>query len=397
MASSVWRASRLVIVLGVVIALGWWLWPRAVPVDVATAAFGPLQVTIDDDGEARVRDRYVVSAPIAGRLTRVTLRAGDAVAPGSVVARLELLPIDERARSQAQGRLEAARDAERAATSLVTQARAALTQARRDLDRAESLAQGRIASAEAREKAELAVQLHSKELEAADFRAQAAAHDVEAALAALIATSTGTNGVSPVLEIRSPVGGRVLRVPEASARVVAAGEPLLEIGDPTTLEIAVDLLSSEAAKVGPGNLMLIEDWGGERPLRARLRVVEPSAFTKVSALGIEEQRVNVIGDLIESAPSLGDRYRVRVRVVTWEAERVLKVPWSALFRAGDDWQVFVLVGGRARARTVAIGHQGAFETEVLSGLVEGDLVVRHPTDQIRDGLRVAARMMGRGV
>jgi HlyD family secretion protein len=392
MASSVVRrGSRLLVFLGVVVVIGWWLRPSAVQVDVATVAFGPLQVTVDDEGEARVRDRYVVSAPVAGRLTRLTLRAGDAVAPGGVVARLDPVPLDERTRAQAEGRLEAARDAERAATALVTQVRAARAQAERDLDRVKTLERDRVVSADEREKVELAVQLRTKELEAADFRAQAAAHDVEVARAALLAIPTVGGAGSRAIEIRSPVRGRVLRVPEASARVVAAGEPLLEIGDPTTLEIAVDLLSSEAAKVRPGNVMLIEDWGGARPLHARLRVVEPSAFTKVSALGIEEQRVNVIGDLVESAPSLGDRYRVQVRVVTWDAERVLKVPWSALFRAGDDWQVFVLAGGRARARTVVIGHQGAFETEVLSGVTDGDLVVRHPTDQIRDGVRVAAR------
>jgi HlyD family secretion protein len=392
MASSVvWRASRLVVLTGVVIAVGWWLWPSAVPVDVAKAELGPLQATIDDEGEARVRDRYVVSAPVAGRLTRLTLRAGDAVEAGAVVARLDPVPLDARARAQAEGRLEAARDAERAATALVTQARAARAQAQRDFDRVASLARDQVASAEEREKAELAAQVRAKELEAADFRAQAAAHDVEAARAALLAIPPNGAAGSRALAIRSPIRGRVLRVPEASARVVAAGEPLLDVGDPTTLEIAVDLLSSEAAKVRPGNVMLIEDWGGERPLRARLRVVEPSAFTKVSALGIEEQRVNVIGDLVESAPTLGDRYRVQVRVVTWESAQVLKVPWSALFRAGDDWQVFVVAGGRARARTVTIGHQGAVETEVLSGITEGDVVVRHPTDQIRDGVRVVAR------
>ncbi len=392
MASTVMSGvGRLAAVVAIVLGVGWWLWPAAVAVDVAPVVRGPLQVTIDDEGEARVRDRYVISAPIAGRLTRLTLRAGDAVAPGAVVARLELLPLDERSRAQAEGRLESTLDAQRAATALVSQARAAVAQAQRDLQRAERLARDQIASVEAREKAELAVQLRTKELDTADFRAQAAEHDVEASRAALIATSPGAGRASRALAIRSPVSGRVLRVPEASARVVAAGEPLIEIGDPTKLEITADLLSSEAAKVQPGNTILIEDWGGDRPLSARLRTVEPSAFTKVSALGIEEQRVNVIGDLLDPPPSLGDRYRVRVRVVTWEADQVLKVPWSALFRAGDAWQVFVVADGRVRARTVAVGHQGAFETEVLSGVTEGDLVVRHPTDQVRDGVRVAPR------
>ena len=234
MASSVVRrGSRLLVFLGVVVAIGWWLRPSAVQVDVATVAFGPLQVTIDDEGEARVRDRYVVSAPVAGRLTRLMLRAGDAVAPGGVVARLDPVPLDERTRAQAEGRLEAARDAQRAATAMVTQVRAARAQAERDLDRVKNLERERVVSADEREKVELAAQLRTKELEAADFRAQAAAHDVEVARAALLAISTGGAG-SRAIEIRSPVRGRVLRVPEASARVVVAGEPLLEIGDPTT-------------------------------------------------------------------------------------------------------------------------------------------------------------------
>jgi HlyD family secretion protein len=222
-----------------------------------------------------------------------------------------------------------------------------------------------------------------RELESAQFRAQAAAHDVEVARAALLA------GAGTAIPLRSPVTGRVLRIPERSERVVLAGTPLLELGDPAKLEIVADLLSSDAVRVMPGDAMLIEGWGGGTTLRGRLRRVEPSGFTKVSALGVEEQRVNVIGDFVDLPGAIGDRYRVEVRIVVWEGRDVLQVPTSALFRHGDGWSVFVIEQGRARQRDVRVDHRGTFETEIVQGLNEGDVVVRNPSDRIADGLRVA--------
>jgi HlyD family secretion protein len=357
--------------------------PTTVPVEVAAVERGPLRVTIDEEGRTRVRDRYVVVAPVAGRIARIELAEGAPVTRGMVVVRLSAAPLDPRAREQATARLRSAEDAERAAAAAVPEGRAALDQAMRNRARVESLFARNLLSPEQREEAALAETTAVRRLEAADFLAQAAAHDVEQSRAAL----TGAGGI---LALVSPVRGRVLRIPEKSERVVAAGTPLLELGDPTRLEIVVDLLSEDAVKVRPGDRMLIGAWGGERPLEAHVRVVEPSGFTKVSALGVEEQRVNVIADLDETPSQLGDGYRVETQVVLWEGT-TLKAPASALFQDGDQWRVFVARDGRARSRVVQVGHRNPFEVEITAGLAAGDLVVRHPTDKLADGVRVAAR------
>ena len=375
--------------LAVAALLAWVLRPTPVDVDLVPATEGALELTVREEGETRVRDRYIVTAPVAGRLERLSLQEGQAVEAGTEIAHVDVLPLDERARAQATASLEAARDHQRTATAMVVQSRDALEQARRDRARATELLRVGAVSREALERAELNVATRTKEMEAADFRAQAAAHDVEAARAALLAEGAG--GRARHLVIRSPAAGRILRIPQEDARVVAAGEPLVEVGDPSKLEITADLVSTDAVKVRPGQPMMIEGWGGEHALRGRVRLVEPSGFTKVSALGIEEQRVNVIGDLLDSAEWLGDRYRVQVRIVVWQADRVLKVPWSALVRDGDAWRVYVADRGRARARTVVVGRQGEFEAEIADGIRSGELVVRHPTDQIADGVRIRAR------
>ena len=330
-----------------------------------------------------MRDRYVVVAPVAGRVARLALEEGAPVARGAVVAQLFAAPLDPRGREEAAARLHASEDAQRASAAAVAEARAALAQAQRGRWRAESLFARNLLSVEQREQAALAETTSIQRVEAADFRAQAAAHDVEQAHAAL----TGAGGV---LRLVSPVRGRVLRIPEKSERVVAAGTPLLELGDPTRLEIVVDLLSEDAVKVKPGDRILVEGWGGDRPLEAHVRLVEPSGFTKVSALGVEEQRVNVIADLDETPLQLGDGYRVETEVVLWEGT-VLKVPASSLFQDADQWRVFVVRDGRARSRVVQVGHRNPFEVEILGGLAAGDLVIRHPTDKLADGVRVAAR------
>lgn len=373
-----------------VVAVGAFTLFRPVPQRVETAAAmrRTLRVTVDEEGETRVRDRYVVASPVPGRVARIALREGDAVRPGTVVARIFPAPLDPRTRDQATARLEAADDARRAADAAVLQARAAHQQAARSLERARRLAaETSIAPAE-RERAELEETSRARELESAEFRAQAAAHEVELARAALAAD------YQP-LAIRSPVAGRVLRVLETSERVVLAGTPLLEVGDPSTLEVVADLLSAEAVQVRPGAPMLIEGWGGAggggggETLRGRLRVVEPSAFTKVSALGVEEQRVNVVGDFVDPPGALGDRYRVEIRIVVWQGDSVLTVPSSALFRRGDGWGVFLVEAGRARERRVVVGHRTPFDAEIVDGAREGDVVIRHPSDRVAEGVRVA--------
>jgi HlyD family secretion protein len=221
-------------------------------------------------------------------------------------------------------------------------------------------------------------------LQAAQSRAAAAAHQVEQARAALLAAGPGST-----LALRSPVCGRILAVPERSERVVVAGTPLVEVGDCSQLEIIVDILTTDAAAVRLGALMLVEPWSDGRPaLEARVRRVEPAAFTKISALGVEEQRVNVIADFVTRPDGLGDGFRLEARIVVWEGADVLKVPSSALFRAGEQWAVFVVVDGRARLRTVDMGHRNPSEAEITDGLAAGDVVVRHPSDRVADGVRV---------
>jgi HlyD family secretion protein len=352
---------------------------------------GPLRVTVDEEGEARAHDRYVVAAPISGRLTRVELHDGDPVAVNQVVAIINPLPIDQRERAEITARVQAAEALKRGSDEAVEHARADYEQAKRDLVRAENLLESGVIPRQSFEQARNLENISKNELEAAKFKSQAAAAEVNVAKAGLIAVEAEQRGASRTVTLRSPVRGRVLRVIEKSERVVTSGTPIISLGDPRKLEIVVDLLSTDAVKVKPGNVMLLENWGGEAPIRARVRTVEPSAFTKVSALGIEEQRTNIVGDFVDSPGPLGDGYRVEARIIIWEAEKVLKVPASALFRYGEGWSVFVVENGKAVRREVEVGHRGQLEAEVLSGIEEDAAVVVHPTNEIADGERVEAR------
>jgi HlyD family secretion protein len=303
-------------------------------------------------------------------------------------------PLDPRGQAQAQARLEAALAAQRQAQALVGQSQAAFTQAERELRRARSLASSGTLSEQGLEQAELARTSRDRERDAALEAADAAAHEVEAARAALLA-GAGADGAAPsgsaaVIDVLAPTEGRVLRVHEESARVIAVGTPLLEIGDPADLEIVVDVLSADAVRIRPGDEMRLEAWGGDEALRARVRRVEPSGFTKLSALGVEEQRVNVIADFVDPPGALGDGYRLEARIVVWRSDDVLRAPASALFRRGGEWQVFAAADGRARLRPVEIGHRGPDEVEIRAGLEAGERLVLHPTDRVEDGVRIEA-------
>lgn len=368
--------------------LGWRaLRPEVIAVDLAAARVGPLAETVGDQGETRARHRHVVTAPVPGRLSRLMVEVGDRVAPGAEVARLAPVPLDARGRDQARAALAAARDLERVAAAAAAQARTALEQARADRVRADRLLEGGgIAPAEA-ERLVLAEQARAEELEAARARQRAAANDVEVARAAL----DPGEGAGRSLSITCPMGGVVLAVPEQSARTVAPGETLLEVGDPQDLEVVVDLLSSDAVRVSPGDPLRVTGWGGPGELTGRVARVEPAGFLKVSALGVEERRVNVVGTFDSVPARLGHRFRVRVDVVLWQSDSALAVPASAVFRRGDGWAVFRVERGRARERDVTIGRESATDSQVLDGLAPGDRVIRHPTDRIRDGTRVRPR------
>jgi HlyD family secretion protein len=367
----------------IVAAAAWALVPEPIDVEVARVARGPLEVSIAEDGMTRIRERYEVAAPVAGRLLRIDVDPGDAVEPGTPLARIDPLPLDPKQEAQLAARLESAQRAAREAQALLRRARDAALRARTEAERIGKLAEESIVSRDALDAALTAESIAAKEQEAARFRAEATAYDVAVAKAAL-----GLDAAEIV--VRSPVHGRVLQVVRESERVVAAGTPLIIVGDPGSLEIVADFLTTDAVRIRPGAQVRIERWGGTQPLRARVRLVEPAAFTKISALGVEEQRVNVVCDLVEAPVSLGDQYRVDVRVVLWSGT-AMKVPATALFTTASEWNVFVLRGGRARLQRVGTGQMSDWEVEITSGLQPDEKILVHPSDQIRDGVRVTAR------
>lgn len=383
-----WNRSRI---LGGVAALtavvvGWRLMrPTAITVETEQVAAGPLVISVSEEGRTEVRDRFVVAAPVIGRVDRLDLEAGDTVRKDQVVACISPQLLDRRARLIAVARLEEALDGVRAADAAVAQAQAALDQAARDRERSVRLARQNAISAQESERNELVEVTRRRELESAVSRREVATHQVEEARATL--ESSSPDGKRQCLDIHAPVAGRVLRVVQESERVMIAGAPLLELGDPSRLDVMAELLSEDAVRVRPGDTMLVENWGGEGAVVARVRRVEPSGFTKVSALGVEEQRVRVVGEFPTPPPGLGDGYRVDVRIVLWRGDSVLQVPSTALFRRNGGWRVFVVEDGRIASREVQVGREGGGRTEVTGGLEAGAVVVRHPSDRIEEGVR----------
>lgn len=392
------RLLLALIVVAVMVAIVFALRDPPVPVELAEARKGPLVVTIDDLGETRVRNLYVVSAPVTGQLLRVPLKPGDPVVPGStLLARIvpvEPGPLDPRAFAEAQARIRSL-EAQRAASAARTdQVQAELRLAERALARSAELAKRGFVSEANLDRARAARDASRASLAEARASAASTAQSLEAARSALIVAGAGSRGRGPVA-VTSPVPGSVLRVPQESARVVAAGTPLVEIGDPAQLELVTDLLSADAVRVQPGAPVLVEQWGGAKPLEGRVRLVEPFGFTKISALGVEEQRVNVVIDFVQPRTAwqrLGHGYRANVRIVIWSGRDLLKVPIGALFRSGGDWSLFVLDGrGRARLVKAKIGRMSDTEAHVRGGLDAGDRVIVHPGDKVRDGVRVRER------
>ena len=387
----------LLLVAAVVVGLlTTWLRPAPTNVDVAAVSRGAMTVTVDGEGRTRVRDRYVVAAPVAGRLRRILLRRGDAVKTGQLIAQIDplpLSPLDPRQRAEAVARVNAAEDAKREIDRMVERNKATYDQARRELERSEVLVRDGYASREELERAQTAVATSFREYEAARSRAESAAHEVEVARAALLARNQSSPAAS--VKVHAPTDGRVLGVVEESERVVVAGAPLVEVSNPSKLEVVIELLSTDAVKVSPGAKVFIEAWGGQEALEARVRLIEPSAFTKVSALGIEEQRVNVIADLTAPSSVLGDGYRVEGRIVVWHSDSVLQVPVSALFRRGDVWSLFIVEDGRARLRQVEVGERTPFTAQIKSGVEADGVVIVHPANEITDGTRVVSKSLTR--
>lgn len=402
--------SWILLLIGalLVVGIGYSFVPEPKEVDLATVERGTVQVTVDEDGKTRIREKYVVSTPLAGRLLRINMDPGDPVYAGqTLLATIEPRDpelLDARAVAQAEARVRAAEAAVKKTEPLLEQARIeqgnAETQLARIRSAQRSYTQSEIDDAEARYRAA------SEELRSAKYAQEIAEFELDQAEAALLRslprgeqdTTDLPNGenseVNRTFTIRSPITGRVLRVFQESSAVVTAGMSLLELGDPTDLEVEVDVLSSDAVKIQSNAPVMLEHWGGDHVLHGRVRLVEPSGFTKISTLGVEEQRVNVIVDLtdpIDARRSLGDGFRVEARIVVAEANNVLKVPASSLFRPPTGWAVFRVVDGKAVETTVEVGRQNGLEAEITDGLNEGDQVIVHPSDQITNGVRVVER------
>jgi HlyD family secretion protein len=389
-----------IVSVGVAVALAagafFALRPRPLEVDVATVVKAPLDQLVVDDGKARIREKYTVSAPVSGTLARIDWHEGDVIEPGAVLARL--LPLasplrDPESQRAAEQHLASTVDAAAQAKVSVTRAQALRDQARADLERTEGLVkQGSLATAEL-DRSSVDFRTKEADLAASKFAASVAEHDIAEARAALARFKPGATK-SEQFEVTSPVHGQVLHVLRQSEGVVNAGTPLLEVGDPRALELVADVLSQDAVAIRAGMPARILHWGGAQPLGAKVRLVEPAAFTKTSALGVDEQRVNTLLDLDgppEQWHALGDGFAVEIEISVWSKPDAIQVPTSALFRDGSAWAVFVVEGEHARTRRVEPGHRGPLETEISAGLAPGEIVIIHPGAALRDGVRVLHR------
>ncbi len=386
--------------LAVVAAAGltWAFWPRPLPVDLAEIVRGPLVATVDDEAKTRVKDLFIVAAPLAGRIERIQRHAGDAVVADKtplLLIRPAPAPfLDPRSLGQAEAMERAAVAAYDLAAADVVRAEADLELAETEYARTARLAANGAESQRDVVRARAEQQARRAALDSARAALRLRRHELDSARTALVPPTLTEGPRQCCIVVPAPVSGRVLRVLQESETPVVAGTPLMELGDPHRLEIAADLLSTDAVRIKPGAPVAIEGWGGPHPLSGHVRLVEPFGFTKISALGIEEQRVTVVIDFDDSPAdyaALGHGYRVDVRVVVWKGDDLLKAPAGGLFRVGDHWCAFVLDGGRARLRRVSVGHSNAREFEVLDGLAEHDRIVLHPSDRIADGRRIESR------
>lgn len=394
------RIIAILVGLGVVALIVWALWPQPVPVDMAAIATGPLEVTVEDEGITRIREVYTVSAPIGGKMLRSPREVGDSVAADkTLVAAIEPTDptfLDVRSQRVNQAAVHAAQAAVDLAQAQIKQAKAQLEFTRSDLSRAERLAASKTISDRALEKAKLDVDSAESAVASAIATLEVRKRELESAKAHLIQpgeVNPDARLASCCIQVYAPIDGRVLKIIAESEQVVQAGAPILEIGDPHDLEIVVDFLSRDAVRIKPGQPARIESWGGDKVLNARVKRIEPTGFTKVSALGIEEQRVKVILDFTgpESEwQELGHGYRTIARVVVWHGDGVL-VPLGALFRQGESWAVFVVEDGRAQRRLVKIGERNLRNARVIDGLKVGETVVLHPSDRVADGVRIESR------
>ena len=393
------RTSTIILTAAILLALlVWGFWPAPLVVEVGIAEHATLRVTVEEEGQTRVKDRYILSAPVAGYLRRITLDVGDSVSQGQVLAVMEPLRpevLDPRARARAQAQVAAARAAVKRAQQLETAAQAEADFAQSDYTRKKQLQEKSLVSREVLDQAATRSREARAQLRSTGFAVEVARHELEAAETAL-QYSMADNGApaTETVAIKAPVDSRVLRIHHESEGVLVTGAPLLEIGDPAALEIAVDVLSADAVRILPGTRVELLRWGGPQTLDAVVRTVEPTGFTHISALGVEEQRVWVIADLVSPRTEweqLGDGYRVEAHFILWEDEDVLQVPTSALFRQKGNWMLFAMENGKARLTPVTTGQTNGLATRILDGLADGTTVILHPDDRIADGVRVTEK------
>ncbi|TCK72500.1 efflux RND transporter periplasmic adaptor subunit [Acidipila rosea] len=382
------RSQITLLIVALAIAAGLVLVFRTAPIPIQTIKVqrGPLREVVEEEGKTRMHDHYMVAATVGGKLRRVDLHAGDRVRAGETLAWIDPSPLEPRQSAVLEARLRAAEANQQHAAALAGRAKAEYGQAEKDLQRGRELYSQGIISREALDKAVTLEEAAQQQLKAAHSGAESAAYQVEEAKSALLVYQPGGSDL-PVAVV-APADGRVLRILEQSERVVAPGTPLLELGYTPRLEIVSDFLTRDAVRIKPDMRAVITDWGGENAIAARVRTVEPGGFTKVSALGVEEQRVNVICDFAGDTHGLQDNYHVEVSVIVWQGDNVLQVPSSAVFRSAEEWAVFVVKDSRARKTYVRIGHRGETDWEVRDGLDVGQEVIVHPSAEVQDGVKV---------
>jgi HlyD family secretion protein len=388
-------AATTLVIIGLLV---WGFWPQPVMVETVTALRAPLAVMIEEEGRTRVIDRYVVSAPVDGVACRVQLEVGDPVQQGQLLLSITPLAsqvLDPRSRAQARARVAAAESALRAARE---QAQAAIAEQEYnaiELERLRPLMQQGLIAREIFDRAQTATRTSTAARRSADFNVEVATYELEAARTTLQYSAASANEApAERVPVRAPIDGRILKVQHECEGAVRTGDPLLEVGDPAALEVEVDVLSADAVRIKPGMHVLFDRWGGDQPLQGRVRNIEPVGFTKISALGVEEQRVLVISDFTsphEQWQRLGDGYRVEAQFVLWQEDDVLQVPASSLFRYQQGWAVFVAEGNRAIRREIELGQRNGIGAQILAGVESGERVIIHPSDAVEDGISIKQR------
>jgi HlyD family secretion protein len=388
-------AVTTVVITGLLV---WGFWPQAVMVEAVPALRAPMAVSIGEEGRTRVIDRYVVSAPVDGIACRVQLEVGDPVKQGELLLGITPLAsqiLDPRSRAQAKARIAAAESNLAAAREHAQAAIAEQEFTAIELKRLRPLVEKGIISREIFHRAENEAKTSAAARRSADFNVEVANYDLEAARTTLqYSAAIASDAPAERVPVRSPIDGRILKIQHECEGAVRTGDPLLEVGDPSALEVEVDVLSADAVKIKPGMHILFDRWGGEQPLQGRVRNVEPVGFTRISALGVEEQRVLVISDFTSPRKQwqrLGDGYRVEAQFILWQEDDVLQVPASSLFRFQQGWAVFIADGNRAIRREIELGQRNGLHAQILAGVEAGEMVIIHPSDAVEDGRRIKLR------